>query len=226
MRGFESLPNAEGDRKHEIPKDIEHIYVLFHGEPYSENGLTQDARLRGLAALELKKLNPNAKIYLVGGGIVEGEGSATSGSEELFDYISKKDPGVSSDIVVLGKSNNTAGNISEIMDYQIKQEESKSQGGVVIISNEYHLKRIEELQKILGVEGHTFPAEDLVQDRSKHHKKYIETYQHSLVYKKQEVIDKLMFVYLKLDPNQKWVDKWRSRQRGFQHQRSEKGEEE
>ncbi len=212
MKSPETFSAAENKKEQrEIPEDLKEIYVLFHGEPYHEE-LSFDARLRGLAALEVAETHPDANIYFVGGG-VDGEGR-NSGSEKLYQYLLKREPEMAERMKVLGLSNNTAANLEEILSA------SNEGGAKLVISSEYHLNRIEELMRTHGLEANTIPAEAIVEKRSKHHATFVEKYMHSPEYKKKEFVDKLGLLYIKFDPDQKLVEFLRKYQRGFKHKDS------
>lgn len=199
----------EWKEKKELPRDIDAIYVLASGEPTDEK-LSMDAKIRSLAALELLKRNKGAKIYFVGGKTEQEKQKAVS--ERMADYFLKRaaevgslsDEGDGVQVEILNKSNNTAGNIEEIIDTLEPAKRS------VVLSNEYHLNRINEIMKHYNLGSEVFSAEEALRKRSRHHNKFVERYEDSWEYLKKEATDKLMLLYVKLDPEQKIVKKWRT----------------
>ncbi len=223
MREIYTTPSRaeQGYRRNEqweLPKEVDAVYILFNGSPHDEK-LSFDARVRALAAVEILKYckehsnggNENddtiktkamPSVYLVGGGADKPE---ESGSHRMKDYIVRHG-GDDESIIVLGQSNNTAGNIEEILEHMNKNEHTKA----LIVSNDYHGSRIKQLLSYYGVSAGVVAAEDCVKGRSSHHEKLLKEYEMSPEYKKKKFIDSVMTLYLRLDPKQKLVDKVRS----------------
>lgn len=204
-RNFEMPDSIE---KKERLNKFDRIYVLAHGEP--DQPLSMDSKIRILAAMELAKNNKGSEIYFIGGGLPE-EGVTTSMQmQEYFERInrSSKDK-IANRTEVLDKSNNTAGNIEEILN-SIEDSPHNKEMAVAVISNDYHINRIKALLDKYGVDAEALPAEDVMGIRSPHHKKFVEKYEKSLGYKEKEIVDKLMCLYLKIDPEQSLVKKFRT----------------
>jgi uncharacterized SAM-binding protein YcdF (DUF218 family) len=203
-----TLEKPRDVERREIPVHFDRIYVLAHGEP--NRPLSTDSKIRILAAMELAKNNKDAEIFFVGGGRPE-EGKPTAEQmEEYFARINKSQKKqLENKTEILDKSNNTVANIEEIIDSLACTPQEKHRA-VVVLSNEYHTNRIKQILDNLGLEAGVLPAEDLLQGRGAHHQKFIEKYEGSLGYKEKEIIDKLMCVYLKFDPEQSLVQKFRA----------------
>lgn len=211
MKKSLEIPSIE---QKEIPKEFDRIYVLAHGEP--NQPLSMDSKIRILAAMELAKNNKEAEIYFVGGGRPE-EGKPTA--EQMSDYFerinaSSKDQ-LANSIHSLGRSNNTVANIEEILN-SLACESWDKQKSIAIISNAYHADRIKQILGGLDLEMNVLPAENLLQKRSEYHNSFVKKYEASLDYKKKELRDKIMCLYLKIDPDEsligKLVEKRRKRQ--------------
>lgn len=205
-----NIEQAKSQEQKELPRKFDRIYVLAHGEP--DQPLSTDSKIRILAAIELAKNNNNAEIYFVGGGLLPGEGTSTS--QQMQEYFKRINQSSKEKVVnktnILDKSNNTAGNIEEILNSIEESPHDDKEMEVAVISNDYHINRIKALLNNYGVNAETLPAEDAVGNRSSHHKNFVEKYEGSLGYKEKEIIDKLMCVYLKIDPKQSLVKKYRS----------------
>lgn len=204
MESLEHSISEEALEKKEAPKDIKDIFVLFHGNPRNSK-LSYDARLRGLAALEIAQQYPDANIYLVGGGMADNK--KESGSEKLSSYLSNK---MSSEactkITVLGASNNTDANIEEIIFACLQ---NNNNDGKLIITSKYHVDRVRALMQRRMLEADVVPAEVMARKRSKHHDSFIERYEHSSKYIWKEFVEKLGFLYIKFDSKQKLIEEMR-----------------
>lgn len=184
----------------EIIKSADVVFVLAQGNP-PEDKLTMEARFRTLAAVEAKEINPNLQIVFVGGHV---EKFKTT-SQQMRDYFIAKS-GSKGEIVTLDESNNTVGNINEVMKYL---EEHKGLKNVMIISSESHLNRVSKILKDSTQEYNLVPMDFLVDMRSKKHNELLDKYQNSLTSKKESLMNKVMMLYLKVDPEYKLPEKFR-----------------
>ena len=182
----------------EIIKNTDVVFVLAQGNP-PEDKLTMEARLRTLAAVEAKKINPNLQIVFVGGHV---EKFKTT-SQQMKDYFVVKS-GSEEEVVTLDESNNTVGNINEVMKYL---EEHRNLKNVVILSSESHLSRVGEILKDSAQKYNLVPMDFLVDKRGKRHGELLDKYQKSLASRKEDLMNKVMILYLKVDPEYKLPEK-------------------
>lgn len=203
------IENNEYKKIKEIIRKTDIIFVLAQGNPPEEK-LTMEAKLRVLGALEAKNINPDLNIVFVGGHVKNFDTT----SKQMSDYFNARIK--NSNTAVLDKSNNTVGNIKEIIEY-LKQHTNFQKIG--IISSFSHLKRTSEILKNLEQNYELIPFEPLVKERrpkiisetgkNLKHKELVEKYEHSWNYNKLKLIDKLMIIYLKFDKDHKLVRKYR-----------------
>lgn len=197
---------AKSQEQKELPRKFDRIYVLAHGEP--DRPLSVDSKIRILAAMELAGRNSEAEIFFVGGGQT-GQGKPTS--QQMLEYFERINHSSKNRIPnktkILDKSNNTVANIEEILE---SLDNKKEETSIAILSNEYHRDRINEILCNLDASASVLPAEELLKKRSTYHKNFVKKYEGTLGYKEKEIIDKLMCVYLKIDPKQSLVKKYRS----------------
>ncbi len=211
-----NLSEGAGVETRETFKNVDALYVLHHGDPKSEEP-TMDAKVRTLAALEAAKENREMEIYFVG-GMIEGKPSGSMVMRDYFlknlrDYNRKlKKEGKEEDILdiedkikVLSYSNNTVGNINEIIDSLPSDKQRK----IMVLSSDYHLKRVGEIMQQHDLGGQVYPAEELLRGRSKHHDSFVDRYEKSSPYEVKKIIDGLMLLYLKIDPEYQLVERWR-----------------
>ena len=200
----EQIPSNEmvsenlSDSFEKVIENADVLFVLAHGDP-PEKKLSKDARIRTLAAVEAVEMRPELQVAFVGGCIEQGDSRNTS--RQMQKYFSSRAGELEKKPVVLDKSNNTTGNLEEILDYLSKKENHQFRN-VVIASSRYHLKRIEAIKEILGgleVDCQLVPAESLVEERSKRHQRFLEKYRKSLGYHEAEVLEKVQFLLLKED---------------------------
>lgn len=204
------ISSPEKELNKELPESIKEIYVLFHGDPSGEK-LSYDAKIRGLAALELARNYPDASINFVGGGVTSED--EMSGSKQLYDYLLKRDEKLENRMKVLGISNNTAGNIEEILSALNSNEDQDQKEGIALISSEYHVSRIKAIMATHNLDASVIPAEKIVRERSDRHKLFIDQYTSSPNYMEKKIIDKIGLLYIKIDPNQKLVEMLRTYRR-------------
>lgn len=221
MKNLEKIPKLEKDQEtkeksdyekfKETIKNTDAVFVLAHGNP-PEDKLTMEARWRTLATIEASKINPDLRIAFVGGHVEKFETT----SEQMGKYFLVRAEKKSEEIAILDKSNNTVGNIKEIVDYLKDYPELLKVG---ILSSKSHLERVCEILKNLEQQYELIPFEPLVEKRSERHENLLEKYKDSWDYNKLKLIDRIMMVYLKLDPEQKFVAKFRKWSRDRQEKK-------
>lgn len=123
----------------------------------------------------------------------------------MKDYFVAKS-GSEERIVTLDESNNTVGNINEIMKYL---EGHRNLKNVVILSSESHLSRVGKILKDSTQEYDLVPMDFLVDQRSKRHDELLNKYQNSLTSRREDLMNKVMMLYLKVDPEYKLPEKFR-----------------
>lgn len=216
----ESLSGLNCDKKNEIALnslnyysqgsnnlDINAIYVLFHGDPNKE--LSEDSKLRSLAALELLKNSKNdSVIYFVGGKTKMGK---ISGSEKMKTYLSEKCPHISDRLHTLKNSNNTNDNIEEIAKFS----QAKKTGHAVLISSSYHTQRINTFLKKFNLLLPAISAEEIIQLKGENNKEQIKKYESSFDYLMKKLEEKIGIDYQKFDPNQNIIRSLRNIERSF-----------
>jgi len=115
------------------------IYVLHNGHEYGV--LTLDCEKRLLAAGKyISTLPDDKKIFFVGG-------CGLNSGRIMVEYWKRKFPEINKNPTILGKSKTTYGNLKEI-----KQSlEFSSVKSFVVITSDYHVKRVEDTIKRLSI---------------------------------------------------------------------------
>lgn len=196
--------NKDKERVVEILHDTDALFILAHGHP-PQDKLEIDARLRVLGAVEAEIINPNLSIVFVGGHVPEGQATT---SQQMAEYFSARSD--SQHVEVLDQSNNTVLNIEEIIAYLERHPEIQK---ISIMAARFQLERIEKILKNLNLKAELIPYDPLVVGRSNKHEEILEKYEKSLYYKRYQAENALMIAYMKFDPNQHLVTKYKDFQR-------------
>lgn len=176
------------------------LICVFHNVNIS-NEITYDCSLRLTAAAELAKENPDAVFCFVGGGGLQ----PTSGAETMQKFWVNNCQQNNTAIIPLDQSNNTAGNVEEIINFA----QSGNYDEIILISNQYHLKRISFFTRKNPNAINLQAAEKILMSADINSEE-IKNYLNSWNYKIKELKEFFLLCYSKLDPRQKIVDKWRS----------------
>lgn len=207
IQNFKCLEILKGIQQKDGSSKFDNIFVLAHGKPYLPlSALSIDSKIRVLSVMVLATDNRKTDICFVGGGALEGDGSVATQMSDYFDRINRSNDNLlSNNTYILKKSNNTVDNVKEILDSL--DTESVKQKNIAIISNDYHTSRIREITRRLGSDMNVLSAEDILLTVSDHHADIIKKYKASLEYRGKKIRDKLMSLYLKIDPNESLVEK-------------------
>lgn len=155
------------------------IYVLHNGHKYG--GLTCDCKKRLQAAGKYATGIINKKIFFVGG-------SGLDGGRVMLDCWQTAFPCLSSGIIMLNKSKTTWENIEEIKTSLENNPAEKS----VVITSDYHIKRVEYILGFFAVKGcrfRVFSAESILGIEKSSALKFI--------------AEIFLFMYQHIDPKQK-----------------------
>ena len=134
--------------------------------------LTVGTKARVLAAGELWKMGEIDKIVFSEGAAPDRE---KSGSQLMKEYLLAKYPEIPEDkIIVEDKAANTIENFANTVDYldhsevvasgREKQEKqiTKPSSNIALLSNRFHLARIEQIAEKFAIQGDGFSAEDVL----------------------------------------------------------------
>ena len=162
--------------------NVDAVIVLGSGLkslPDEKDQLNLHGKMRTIAAYELYRLG-KAKEIIVTGGVPIGEGydrsMADAEKEYLVDILEVKP-----DDVIKEPSESSESTI-ENFENIIPVLQSKNIKTAIIISNGYHIPRVEALfkkisaQHGLSIEAVGIPAEEILLERSPHYKKLVEHY--------------------------------------------------
>ncbi|MDD5463971.1 MAG: ElyC/SanA/YdcF family protein [Candidatus Moranbacteria bacterium] len=174
------------------------IFVFHNGQKSGE--LTYDCKLRIKAARQIALENPTAKICFVGGGEIKG-------ASEMKKFWQENYSELSNELLILEKANNTADGIKEIIEY-ISNYKYKEENEIILISNLYHIKRIEFFAKSYGLEASFIAAEDILIIADDFNDE-IKKYRNSFVYYWKLLLEKIAMFYIAVDSDQKMVKLWR-----------------
>jgi hypothetical protein len=176
------------------------IIGVFH-QGFKGDQITHDLHLRLLAAGVLAKQNSDCVICFLGGGKLK----PTAGSQTMCEFWKKQYPRLPNTLTVLDNANNTAGILKEVA----RSAKRESSTEIILVSNTYHKKRISLLAAKYLPSAEIISAEKVLLDNKidvKETKRYLK----SLEYKIKEAKEFFIRFFLRLDPEQKMIEKWRT----------------
>lgn len=176
------------------------ICILFNvGKDKSK--LSKDSKIRLLAGAELAKGNDNALIFFVGGN-----GLKISGAEMMDNFWKKEFSVIKNRRFILSSSNSTLDNIKEVQVFLSERHISFS--GIDIISSAYHVRRLQGIIENLSFGATVLSAENILILKNVMTKE-LGKYLNSRIYKKKILLEKILWLYLFIDPKQKIISFWR-----------------
>jgi len=193
--------------KKQLTEDFSSINILFvpgKGEP-DDKELNYDAKTRCLAVKEIYWIPESKleKVYFVGGNPEEGGGIAVS--QQMKNYSDTiMNPKISNAVF---KSNNTVGNVNEIIGLAEKQ----NLNCVFVLANKYQLPRFLRIFKKQGLdESMVIPivAEDVLMLNNSYKEEMVKNLR-SFKYKMRIFLEKLLIIWMIFDPQYKWITKFR-----------------
>ncbi|MFH1182685.1 MAG: ElyC/SanA/YdcF family protein [Candidatus Moraniibacteriota bacterium] len=178
------------------------IFVLYKNG-WNHKKLSLESKMRIWAAVELLKCTKKTAICFVGGNYKE----HISGANRMKQYWQDNFGKLPYNIFVLDSSNNTSENIKEIKSFLGLHKEF-DEG--YVLSSSYHRQRVTSLLKTYGLRAKIVEAEKLIiirgdDERKEEAIKYLE----STKYKISSFVEKLLNIYLFIDPKQKVIGLWR-----------------
>lgn len=196
----------EGESSPEIPTTFDHAIVLGCGtieNPDGSVGLTADSKIRVLAAGLLAAKGRIGELILTGGKTAGPE--RPSEAEAMKQYLLKKFP---------------VEKYPKLRDFSIRLEEASvdtvenaklvaemlqgdSEGSVLLVTSDYHMLRASRNFQNQGLSVEEMPAEEIVSERSGHHKRYIREYLRSFDTKKKRVMEAALRGMMRIDPSGK-----------------------
>ncbi|CCN46865.1 conserved hypothetical protein [Vibrio nigripulchritudo MADA3029] len=137
------------------------ILIVVLGKRLVDNRLTLESKSRVDAAIEfLKSLSPDSYSNVVlgfCGGVTPGNtASEAAEMHQYFNQVAKEKPFcLPDDILIENQSTSTVENISMLAKVLVDRKvyNSGSQVRLVLVSNDYHLERIFEIQKLIDEQG-------------------------------------------------------------------------
>ena len=133
--------------------------------------LSLDGKMRAIAAGELYEEGLTRRI-IVSGGKTSGEGSPSE-AEMMSNYLIRHFLTPEGIITKEDKSIDTTENIERIKELL---EKEKIEERVIMLSNQYHIKRIKKLSAISGLSADAINAESVLLKRSKHYRLFLKRY--------------------------------------------------
>lgn len=167
----------------------------------NKNDVSRDLKLRLLAGVELAKENEEALVFFIGGGGLE-----ISGAEMMKNFWIKKFPKIKNDCFLLNCSNNTFDNLNEVQRFIKERNILPSEIG--IISNSYHIKRLQEISGKLNFGVVILSAESILISKDIQNEE-VKKYLTSITYKRKLFLEWILRLYLSIDSRQRIIRIWR-----------------
>lgn len=195
----EERTNIEKEKE---PKMFEAVILLGHIPDFDRDKnqiqLSFDGKMRTIAAGEMYK-EGLVRELIISGGKTFGE-ELPSEAQIITDYLTKHFKIPEGVIIKEEHSTSTVENIKNVEEIL---KDKKINGKLAIITNAYHIQRVQKILEEEGLEANAATAEEILLKRSGHYKPLLEKYLSSGSMKVKEVKEAILRSLLIIDPQGK-----------------------